>query len=720
MPTTRSLGFFGRTRERERIDAMLTRARDGQSTVLVIRGEPGIGKSALLRYAARQASGLRTAEVDGVQAEMELPFAGIHRLCAPLLDGLDVLAAPQQHALGVAMGIASGDAPDKFLVAVAVLNLLAATAEQRPLLCLVDDAQWLDAASMQALGFVARRLLAEPVAMVFALREPTGTRALDGLPQLVVEGLDEPHARALLSRAVPGRLDDLVRDRIIAETGGNPLALMELSRSMSPSERAGGFAPPASSDLPSRLEERYLRRVAELPEETRRLMLLAAAEPLGDAATLWRAAERLSADPGALVPAREAGLLEIDDRVRFHHPLVRSAVYRAASLDERRRVHDALAEVSDHELAADRRAWHRALAAVEPDEAVAAELDRCAERAQRRGGLAAAAALLERATALTPEPTLQAGRALAAAESSFQAGGFDAAQRLLATAESAPLDGFQRARAALLRGHAAVVAAYGNEAAASLLDAARQLEPFDVSLARRAYLTAWSAAVTAHHLGGADVLLEVCRAVRALPPLPSDPHPLDLVIEGFALLVIDGHAAAMPILRRAAKVVLELPVPDVLRWGWHVGGVRSAIWDDEAIEVYERQAQLVRDAGALGELPIHLQALALERAWRGDLSGARALAAESEGISTSTGNQVPPFALLRILALQGREAEAAPLIEAVIQAGTARGQGIAVMVAHWATAVLYNGLGRYEESAGASGGVATKGILPWLSMWARA
>ena len=262
----------------------------------------------------------------------------------------------------------------RFLVAVAVLNLLSATAEQRPLLCLVDDAQWLDAASVEALGFVARRLVAEPMAMIFSLREPITTRALDGLPQLSVQGLDEPDARALLSRAVPGRLDDRVRDRIIAETGGNPLALIELSQRMSPSERAGGFAPPAAGDLPSRLEERYLRRIAGLPEATQRLMLVAAAEPLGDAALLWRAAERLSIDPGALVPAREAGLLEIDDRVRFHHPLVRSAVYRAASLDERRRVHDALAEVSDPELAADRRAWHRALAAAEPDEAVAADL----------------------------------------------------------------------------------------------------------------------------------------------------------------------------------------------------------------------------------------------------------------------------------------------------------------------------------------------------------
>jgi hypothetical protein len=494
---------------------MLAQAREGQSAVLVIRGEPGIGKTALLRYTARQASGFRPAPLTGVEAEMELPFAGIHRLCAPMLGRLEVLAAPQQNALRVAFGLSSGAPPAAFLVAVAVLSLLCATAEARPLLCLVDDAQWLDAASVQSLGFVARRLLAEPVAMVFALREPVTTRALDGLPQLSLEGLDEPDARALLSSAVPGRLDDRVRDRIVAETGGNPLALVELSQTMTAAERAGGFAPAAASDLPIQLEEQYLGRIAGLPAATQQLVLLAAADALGDAAVLWRAAARLSIELGALAPATEAGLLEIDDRVRFHHPLVRSAVYRAASDEERRRVHEALADVSDLELDADRHAWHLALAAAGPDEGVAAALERAAGRAQSRGGLAAAAALLERATALTPDATLQAGRALAAAEASFQAGAFEAVARLLATAEAGPLDGLQSARAALVRGHVALVSAYGKEAAVLLLDAARRLEPFDVSLARRAYLTAWSAAITAHHLGGADVLLEISRAVRA-------------------------------------------------------------------------------------------------------------------------------------------------------------------------------------------------------------
>ena len=698
---------------------MLAQARDGQSAVLVVRGEAGIGKTALLRYAARQASGLRIAEIEGIQAEMELPFAGIDRLCAPMLAGLEVLAEPQQNALRVAFGVASGDAPDRFLVAVAVLNLLSATAEQRPLLCLVDDAQWLDAASVEALGFVARRLVAERMAMIFSLRDPITTRALDGLPQLSLEGLDEPDARALLSRAVPGRLDDRVRDRIIAETRGNPLALVELSQRMTVSERAGGFAPPAASDLPSRLEERYLRRVVGLPEETQRLMLLAAAEPLGDAALLWRAAERLSTDPGALVSAREAGLLEIDDRVRFHHPLVRSAVYQAASPDERRLVHAALADVSDPELAADRRAWHRALAAAEPDEAVAAELQRSAGRAQGRGGFAAAAAFLERATALTPDPALQTGRALAAAEVSFEAGDFESTLRLLATAESGPIDGFQRARATLLRGHAALVSAYGSEASSLLFQAARELEAFDVTLARRAYLTAWGAAVSANHLGGADVLAEICRAVFALPPLPPNPHPLDLLIEGFALLTTDGRAAATPILQRAARSVMDLSVDDMLRWGWLAPGASSATWDPEgALAGNELKAQLVRQAGALGELPIHLQSLALDRAWRGDLAGAAVLVAESETVAAATGTDPPPIALLRLRALQGREDDAGPLIEGLVQHATEAGQGMAVMVAHWAGSLLNNGLGRYEAAASAAREVIENAIDPWTPLGA--
>lgn len=715
MSTPRGLGFLGRTQERERLDAMLGQARDGRSAVLVIRGEPGIGKTALLRYAARQASGLRTTEVEGIQAEMELPFAGIHRLCSPMLGGVDALAEPQQHAIRVAWGVSSGNSPDRFLIAVAVLNLLSASAEERPLLCLVDDAQWLDAASAETLGFVARRLTAEAIAMIFAVREPIATRAFDGLPQLWLGGLDEPDARALLSRAVAGRLDNRVRDRIIAETAGNPLALMELSDSMSPSERAGGYAAPATSDVPSRLEARFLRRVAALPERTRRLMLLAAAEPLGDATLLWRAAERLSTDPDALTPALEAGLLEIDDRVRFHHPLVRSAVYGAAPPEELRRVHDALAEVSDPELAADRRAWHRALAAAEPDEAVAADLEHSAGRAERRGGLAAAAAFLERATFLTPDPAVQAGRALAAAEASFQAGKFESTQRLLATAESGPLDGFHGARADLLRGRVAFASGRFGDAPPLLLAAARRLEPFDPRLARETYLTAWGAAAVASQHGA---LQEICDAVEALPCQPGIARPLDLLLHGLALLINGGHTAATLTLQAAARALVELPVEDVLRWGWMATAASNAVWDNEgALAIAARQVQLVRDAGALAELPLHLSALGLATAWNGDLASAATKVAEAEGVAAAVGSRAAPWASMRLLALQGREAEASAVSTSTLELASAGAQGIATY-AYWSGAVLYNGLARYEEAAASARQATVKTAEPWAAVWA--
>jgi hypothetical protein len=276
-------------------------------------------------------------------------------------------------------------------------------ADDRPLLCLVEDAQWLDAASSQILGLVARRVRAESVAIVIAVREPLANHDLDGLPELRLAGLAQHDARALLASVVTGPLDGRLRDRLIAETGGNPLALLELPGRMTAAELAGGFELPVGGELPAHIEDRYVRRIAELPEGTQDLMLLAAAEPLGDAALVLRAGRTLQIENGALAPAEAAGLLEIGASVRFRHPLVRSAVYRAAPPGSRQRVHEALAEVSDPDADADRRAWHRALAAAGPDEDVAAELERSAGRAQARGGAAAAAAFLDQAVALTPQ-----------------------------------------------------------------------------------------------------------------------------------------------------------------------------------------------------------------------------------------------------------------------------------------------------------------------------
>ena len=715
------LRLLGRRSERETLDRIVTDALAGQSRVIVVRGEAGIGKSALLGHLLEKVAGWHVATALGVESEMELAYSGLHQLCGPMLDHLDRLPTPQREALATVFGQSSGPAPDRFLVGLAALTLFAEIAEEQPLVCIIDDAQWLDRASAQILGFVARRLLAERIALVCATRSDLGDQALAGLPELSVDGLGDSDARALLLENVYGPLDAAVCDQIVTDSHGNPLALLELPRSWRAADLAGGFGLPDSQPVVSKIEQSYVRRLRVLPSETQLLLLAAAAEPLGDPLLLHRAAETLGVDMGAADPAVDAGLLRIGGRVEFAHPLVRSAAYRSAATEDRHRVHRALADATDPETDPDRRAWHRARATPGPGEEVATELERSAGRAQARGGVAASAAFLQRAVALTVDPARRAGRALAAAHASLQAGEFDAALGLLATAEAYPLDGFQSAQAALLRGHVALASAYGNDAAPLLLQAARGLEPFDLELARRAYLTAWGAAITANHLGGAGVLLEICRAVRALPPLPAAPHPLDLVLEGLALLTTDDRAAATPILQRAAKAVLQLPVEDMLRWGWLAPAASSATWDsDGAIAIYERKVQLVRDTGALGELPIHLHSLALERAWLGDFAGAGLLLAESDSVAAATGSQVPPFAMLRLRALQGREAEATPLIEATIQLGTAGGQGIAVMVAYWAAAVLNNGLARYEEAASAAREVTANAIDPWESMWALA
>ena len=517
MAATLASGFLDRTSEREVLDRLLADVREGQSAVLVMRGEAGIGKTALLRYAARQASGFRVAQVAGVEAEMELPFSGIHQLCAPVLDQLDALPQPQQDALNVALGLAPGDVPDRFLVGLAVLGLLSAAAEERPLLCLVEDAHWLDAASGLILGFVARRLLADSVAIVAAIREPNTRHDFDGLPELRLRGLAEEDARTLLMSAVPGRIDDRVRDRIVAETRGNPLALLDLPRSMSAAELAGGFELLPATDLPRHLEEQYHQRAGELPEATQRLLLLAAAEPLGDATLVWRAAQALGIDRSSLAPAEDAQLVEIGARVRFRHPLVRSAVYRAAASSERRDAHRALAETTDPDTDPDRRAWHRAHAAVGVDEAVAAELERSADRARARGGAAAAAAFLARAAELTPDPAERGRRALAAAQAKFDAAAADAALDLLATAELAPLDEFQRAWLERLRAEITFARTRGSDAPALLLDAARRLEPLDAAMARETHLEAMAAAMFAGRLGDGPGVREAAEAARAAP-----------------------------------------------------------------------------------------------------------------------------------------------------------------------------------------------------------
>jgi DNA-binding CsgD family transcriptional regulator len=704
MAATHVSGFLDRTSEREVLDGMLADAREGRSAVLVIRGEAGIGKTALLRYTARQASGFRVAQVTGVQAEMELPFAGIQQLCAPMLDQLDALPAAQQDALKVALGLASGDVPDRFLVGLAVLGLLSAAAETRPLLCLVEDAQWLDDASALILGFVARRLLAEPVAIVVSVRDPSTRTDFDGLPELRVRGLAEDDARALLMSAVPGRLDDRVLDRIVSETRGNPLALLDLPRNMSADDLAGGFELLAATDLPRHLEEQYNQRAAELPEATQRLLLLAAAEPLGDATLIWRAAAALAIERSSLAPAEDAQLVEVGTRVRFRHPLVRSAVYGAAAVSERRAAHRALAEATDPETDPDRRAWHRAHAAVGVDEAVAAELERSADRAQARGGAAAAAAFLAYAAELTPDPRDRGRRALAAAQAKFDAAAADGALELLATAELAPLDDFQRAWLERLRAQIEFARTRGSGAPALLLDAARRLDPLDASMARETHLEAMAAAMFAGHLGDGPGVREAAEAARAAPPA-DQPGAIDLLLDGLAVRFTEGYSAAVPLLRDALDEFRDVDrlTEREVRWLWLGCRVAQDLWDDELWHVLSTGGlRVARERGALSVLPTAATYRAALHVHEGEFDAAVSLIDEAETITQATDMAPLKYAALTLAAWRGNEADAVAVMEPARLEGTARGEGMGLRVLEWAIALLYNGLGRYGDALDAA------------------
>jgi DNA-binding CsgD family transcriptional regulator len=707
--------LMDRLDERDMLDRIVDAARVGESRVLVLRGESGVGKTALLGYVSSQAAGCRIARAIGVQSEMELAFAGLHQLCAPMLDALDTLPVPQREALRTAFGISTGPAPDRFIVGLAVLSLLSEVAGQRPLVCLIDDAQWLDRASAQVLGFVARRLAAEPVVLIFAVRVPG--EELSGLPELPVAGLRQEDARALLESALTGFLDAQVRDQIVAETRGNPLALLELPRGLSPAELAGGFGLPGAVSLPGRIEQSFERQLGALPAQTRRLLLLAAADPTGDRSLVWRAAHRLGIPIDAAIPATEAGLAEFGSRVRFRHPLVRSAAYRSAPLAERQQAHAALAEATDR-ADPDRRAWHRAQAATGPDEEVAAKLEQSAGRAQARGGMAAAAAFLERAVALTVDPPRRARRTLAAAQASVQAGAFDKALELVTAAEAGPLDESQGAQADWLRGQIAFASGPCGDAPLLLLKAAKRLEPLSLDLARQTYVDAWKAGVFAGYLAGAGDLLEVSRTARALPP-PHPPRPVDLLLDGLTLMVTDGPAAAAPVLRQATSALAsaDMPVQESLQWGWLVRVGDRALWDDEGRRLTIRQVQVAREIGALDQLPILLNMAAMDAVWSGDFTAATSLIAETAAVCEATGSRLAPFAAMMLASFRGRESEAAPLIRSAIDEGVAAGQGVAVTYAHWVAAILYSGLGRYQEALEAAR-QACEHKHPYVSAWA--
>src|SRR4051794_3987282 len=648
---------------------------------------------------------------------MELAYAGLHQVCASLLDRLDRLPTPQRQALEIAYGLSVGGAPDRFLVGLAVLSLLAEAADERPLLCLIDDAQWLDRASALTLAFVARRLLAERVGVVFAARDPGEEFA--HLPELEVHGLLRDDARALLSATVWLRLDAPVRDRIVAETHGNPLALLELPRGLTATQLAGGFGLIEAQGLAGRIEESFVRRVETLSDDARRLLLVAAAEPVGDPLLLLAAAERL----GIAVSATDAetdALLAFGERVTFRHPLVRSAVYRTATREQRREVHLALAEATDGSVDPDRRAWHLATAAVGPDEPVAAALEQSAGRAQARGGLAAAAAFLHRSVVLTSDPEQRARRALAAAQASLHAGMFEGALELLALlAEASTPDELQAAHVELLRGQIAFASRMGPTAPPLLLKAAQRLERLDPELARETYLDALGAALFAGRFS-ADSLVEVCRAATAAPRPTRPLRASDLLLDGLSTLVTEGRAAAAPLLRRATASFSNEASPGQENFHWGKTTTISAklLWDEDSWHaIIARYLREARDAGALARLPIDLADWAIFSTWCGDFAAAAVAIAEVDAITKATGTHIAPYAQLLLSAFRGQD-DASPLIGSTIRHAGTSGQGLGVQWAEWASAILFNGLARYDRALASAQRAAAERPLLHVSPWA--
>jgi len=688
----------GRRKECATLDALIEAVREGESRALVVRGEAGVGKTALLEHVVRRASGCRLEWAAGVQSEMELAHAGLHQLLAPMMDHLERLPVPQRDALRTAFGLSEGVAPDRFLVALAVLSLFSEVAAERPLVCVVDDEQWLDRASAQALAFVARRVDAESVLLLFATRVPD--TELAGLPELVVEGLRDRDARALLESVLTGRVDTSVRDRIVSETRGNPLALLELARGVSPAELAGGFGLFAAASLTGSIEDSFTRRLKALPADTRRLLQLAAADPVGETALVWRAAERLAIGTDAATPAIDAGLAEFGAQVRFRHPLVRSAAYRSASHKERQLLHAALAAVTDPQLDPDRRVWHRAQAAPGPDEEVAAELERSADRAQARGGPAAAAAFLDRSVTLTLDPFRRSQRGLAAAQAKLQAGAPDTAEGLLTIAEAGPLDELARARIDLLRAQITSVLSRGSDAPALLLGAAKRLEPLDIELARETYLDALLAKMFAGRLPGISAV-DVAKAALLAPPAPGEPRTTDLLLESTATEYAEGFAAAVPVMRRSLGRFRsgEMSTQEELRCSFPAWRTAGLLWDDESFDlVASRHLKIARETGALTEIPLALTARIYSDTFAGELVTAASLVEELQTVSEAIGGFVMPQGSLVLTAWRGQAAEATSLFEATIKDAGARGETLTLGCAQWTSAVMYNSLGRYGDA----------------------
>ncbi|MFC7037942.1 ATP-binding protein [Nonomuraea rubra] len=709
--------LVNRVVEREALTGFLEAVRTGEGRALVLSGDAGLGKTALLNDVAAQARGFSVLRVSGMQSEMELAFAGLHQLCGPLLKRVEVLPRPQLLALRTAFGLAEGPPPARFMVGMAVLSLLSEVSRERPLLCVVDDLHWLDRASAQALGFVARRLGADPIGIVFGTRTPTDEVA--GVRELRLDGLADQHAHELLSSALSGPLDARVRDQIVAETRGNPLALLELPRTMSREELAGGFGFPGTAPLSGRIEESFARQLDALPGDTKLLICLASAEPSGDAKLIWRAAGLLGIPHVAARPATASGLADFGQRISFRHPLLRRAAYRSATAEQRRAVHRALAEATDPVADPDRRAWHRAQSTEGPDEDAAADLERSASRAQARGGPNAAAAFLEQAAALTVDPARRADHMLAAAHANLQAGSYDRVLDLLAMVRAEPLTELQSARADLLQGNVAFASGLGSEGPPLLLKAARRLEPLDLDLARETYLKAWMAAMFAGDLAIGGSLADVSQAARRLP-VSAHPDEAELVLDALARVIVEGPAGAAPVMRRAVSAIVDacLTPDQVLRWGWFAHAAAVGSWDFTNWRfLLERELKVLRTVGAFDLLPIVLATLGTVTTWSGEFSAAAAMFAEAETICEVTGAPAAAFGPTILACLRGDEDKAVPLIHSMIAEVEVTGQGASVTYANWVAAVLYNGLGRYGEALAAAVASSESSSDLFIALW---
>jgi DNA-binding CsgD family transcriptional regulator len=699
--------LVNRVDETAALHALLDAVRLGMSGTLVLRGEAGIGKTALLERAVASASDFRVVRALGIESEMELGFAGLHQLVGPFLPQLDRLPSPQHDALASAFGLMAGRPRDRFQVGLATLTLLADAASEQPLLCVVDDTQWLDLESAEVLAFVARRLVADRIALLFAVREPAERRVpLSGLPELHIGGLLAEDVRSLLATIVAGPLDGQVSERIISETGGNPLAILELTAELTPHQLLSAAQLPAPLPIGSRLQQRFLRQVGDLPADTQTFLLLAAAEALGDPAVVWRAARQLGLDRNAVAAAEAKRLLVVGPRIAFRHPLIRSAIYHGALPAERRRMHEALAAANDAITDPDRRAWHRSAAAVAPDEDVAAELSEAGERAQQRGGYTSSAAFFARAAELTPDPGRRAQRRLAAAQGSLMAGAPDRAQALLDEAIPELKDPLQHAVARSLDGGVRVALGQGGQTPSLLLEAARSMGPLDVTLARRTLLGALEGAVYIHPATTGPILREIAGEAMALPrPRETPASPADFLLDGYAALIVTGYPSGAPLLRQAIQPMTngELDATDGLRWLGLVSLAAQSLFDDAASHTLAtRWVQLAREHAALTILPIALAYLGGAELAAGRLKECEALAEQSLEISAATGNPGMLGASSRgnsyLLAWRGQEAEARPRAAAHLAYALERGQTGIVYFAQYALMVLELGLGRYQAA----------------------